>query len=61
MGTGVSWFDMGGSGRAKRAMPTLAMMKPSRTWGTRIVRLLAADYWGPWYSWTGSAEWSQAE
>ena len=28
---------MGGSGRAKRAMPTLAMMKPSRTWGTRIV------------------------
>ena len=28
---------MGGSGRAKRAMPMLAMMKPSRTWGTRIV------------------------
>ena len=37
---------MGGSGRAKRAMPTLAMMKPSRTWGTRIVRVQSAGLFG---------------
>ena len=36
---GVGWLEMGRGGRAKRAMPTLAMMKPSRTWGTRIVRV----------------------
>jgi len=28
---------MGGSGRAGRAMPTLATMKPLRRWGTRLV------------------------
>jgi len=33
--TNLEWVEE--SGRAKRAMPTLAMMKPSRTWGTQIV------------------------
>ena len=33
----IAEVDIGGSGRAKRAMPTLAA-KARRTWGTRILR-----------------------
>jgi len=31
----VVGLEMGGSGRAKRAMPTLTTIKPSLGWGTR--------------------------
>jgi len=32
---GLGGVEMGGGGRARRAMPTLATMKPSRRWVTR--------------------------